>query len=68
MFEGSFHISIPRGLVLLLTELRQNSKLDFDLRSTAQISDVFCPSFLKRKGELISDQMNSVQLSLDPLH
>ena len=48
IFEGAYHINIPRGLILLLTECRQNSDLSIDINCTAPISDIFCPAILKR--------------------
>jgi len=48
IFEGAYQITIPRGLMYLMTETKENSLIEVDIYTTSQISNIFCPSFFKK--------------------
>lgn len=48
IFEGAYHINLPRGLVLLMSECSKNTQLTVDIKCSSIISNVFCPKFLKK--------------------
>lgn len=48
IFEGAFQINIPRGMMFLLTETKENSTIQIDINSTSPISNIFSPKILKK--------------------
>ena len=48
IFQGTFQINIPRGMMYLMTESKQNSNLQIDINSTSQISNIFIPNILEK--------------------
>lgn len=73
IFEGAFNIKIPRGLALLLHECRDNLDFDVIIQCTANISNIFCPGFLKKTDlglakktkKLTKESMYTVNLKLE---
>ena len=48
IFEGTFQINIPRGIMFLLTETKENSHIQIDINSTSPIANIFSPKILKK--------------------
>lgn len=60
IFEGAYHINIPRGLVLLMAECsKENTSLTVDILCSSMIQSLFCPKFLT-KTDLGHDKQKEI--------
>jgi len=71
IFEGKYQINIPRGIMYLLTETKENSHIQIDINSTSAIANIFSPKIFKKtdlgqiKTRKSKKEVNSYQLILE---
>lgn len=51
IFEGAYQINLPKGLLLLMAECKENAELSIDINTTSIISNIFCPKTLTKSDQ-----------------
>eukprot|EP00347_Sterkiella_histriomuscorum_P020995 403335667 len=65
--NGAYEIRIPYDLMLLMFERREQSRLDIDIQTTKNITNLYCPSYLKKTQDDQNQNHTTISCNLQDI-